>query len=241
MNARRLAADGDPESPRASPTMKWPIAAKLRAGIARSPERKQGDVVALRHQRSGQADVFPRLSAGPPDGGARRAFYQSLSRRLGRSFRRFRESHELCGATIRARGVGNGLKQRGLLDETLVIWGGEFGRTPMSKPTRPRPRPGRDHHPRPTHVAAGGGAKAGLTFAPPTTSVSTSPKPRPRSRHPARSCTCSASTTTPDLPPPGPRLPADGCAWEGRSADSCVNSWIPKIQHHRPLRRNVYR
>ena len=58
------------------------------------------------------------------------------------------------------------LKQRGLLDETLVIWGGEFGRTPMveTNPSLGRSQ-GRDHHPQAyTMWLAGGGIKRGLTF-----------------------------------------------------------------------------
>lgn len=58
------------------------------------------------------------------------------------------------------------LKQRGLLNETLVIWGGEFGRTPMieSNPALGRSL-GRDHHPQSyTMWLAGGGIKPGLTF-----------------------------------------------------------------------------
>jgi uncharacterized protein (DUF1501 family) len=58
------------------------------------------------------------------------------------------------------------LKQRGLLDETLVVWGGEFGRTPMveSHPTLGR-KLGRDHHPQAfTMWMAGGGVKAGMTL-----------------------------------------------------------------------------
>ncbi|MCS7026211.1 MAG: DUF1501 domain-containing protein [Bryobacteraceae bacterium] len=53
------------------------------------------------------------------------------------------------------------LKQRGLLDETLVIWGGEFGRTPMVQGGSD----GRDHHPNAfTMWLAGGGVKAGLVL-----------------------------------------------------------------------------
>ena len=56
------------------------------------------------------------------------------------------------------------LKQRGLLDSTLVIWGGEFGRTPMSQMNRPDAQPGRDHHPNCFAVwMAGGGIKGGQT------------------------------------------------------------------------------
>ncbi len=54
------------------------------------------------------------------------------------------------------------LKQRGLLDSTLVIWGGEFGRTPMVQGAGDD---GRDHHPNAfTMWLAGGGVKAGLTL-----------------------------------------------------------------------------
>ncbi|MBC8065051.1 MAG: DUF1501 domain-containing protein [Chlorobia bacterium] len=54
------------------------------------------------------------------------------------------------------------LKQRGLLDETIVIWGGEFGRTPMSETPLDSAYPGRDHHPSAfTMWMAGGGIKAG--------------------------------------------------------------------------------
>jgi Protein of unknown function (DUF1501) len=51
------------------------------------------------------------------------------------------------------------LKQRGMLDETLIIWGGEFGRTPMGQGT------GRDHHINAFSIwLAGGGVKAGMIY-----------------------------------------------------------------------------
>lgn len=57
------------------------------------------------------------------------------------------------------------LKMRGLLDDTLVIWGGEFGRTPFIQGDfNDRPKWGRDHHPYAFTVwMAGGGVKPGLT------------------------------------------------------------------------------
>ena len=57
------------------------------------------------------------------------------------------------------------LKMRGLLDDTLVIWGGEFGRTPFIQGDfNDRPKWGRDHHPYAfTLWMAGGGVKAGYT------------------------------------------------------------------------------
>jgi uncharacterized protein (DUF1501 family) len=60
------------------------------------------------------------------------------------------------------------LKQRGLLDDTLVIWGGEFGRTPMLQTDSGNgtaTKPGRDHHKDAfTMWLAGGGVKRGLTY-----------------------------------------------------------------------------
>ena len=57
------------------------------------------------------------------------------------------------------------LKNRGLLDETLVIWGGEFGRTSYSQGEIKKESFGRDHHPRCYSLwMAGGGIKGGLTY-----------------------------------------------------------------------------
>src|SRR5205809_6530622 len=60
------------------------------------------------------------------------------------------------------------LKQRGLLDDTLVIWGGEFGRTPMMQidsGSGTATKPGRDHHKEAfTMWLAGGGVKRGITY-----------------------------------------------------------------------------
>ncbi len=66
-----------------------------------------------------------------------------------------RETDKACAGLILD------LKQRGLLDDTLVVWGGEFGRTPMVQGGND----GRDHHPNAfTMWLAGGGIKPGLTL-----------------------------------------------------------------------------
>ncbi len=67
----------------------------------------------------------------------------------------------LCKATdLPIAGLLKDLKQRGLLDSTLVVWGGEFGRTPMSEKGN-----GRDHNPTGfTMWLAGGGVKGGQTI-----------------------------------------------------------------------------
>jgi hypothetical protein len=57
------------------------------------------------------------------------------------------------------------LRRRGLLDDTLVVWGGEFGRTVYSQGGLARDNYGRDHHPRCfTMWLAGGGVRAGTTY-----------------------------------------------------------------------------
>ena len=57
------------------------------------------------------------------------------------------------------------LKQRGLLDETLVVWGGEFGRTPMNEARGGSKFLGRDHHPHCFCLwMAGGGIKPGMVY-----------------------------------------------------------------------------
>ncbi|TWU09359.1 hypothetical protein CA54_46000 [Symmachiella macrocystis] len=57
------------------------------------------------------------------------------------------------------------LKQRGMLDDTLVLWGGEFGRTNYSQGKLTADNYGRDHHPRCfTAWAAGGGIKPGISY-----------------------------------------------------------------------------
>jgi uncharacterized protein (DUF1501 family) len=72
-----------------------------------------------------------------------------------------------CSQTDRASAaLIKDLKRRGLLEDTLVVWGGEFGRTPMveTNPGLGRSQ-GRDHHPQAyTMWLAGGGAKPGLTW-----------------------------------------------------------------------------
>jgi uncharacterized protein (DUF1501 family) len=72
-----------------------------------------------------------------------------------------------CALTDRpAAALIKDLKQRGLLDDTLVIWGGEFGRTPMVETNEAAGRKmGRDHHPQAfTMWLAGGGIKPGITL-----------------------------------------------------------------------------
>ena len=70
-----------------------------------------------------------------------------------------RETDRACAALIAD------LKQRGLLDDTLVVWGGEFGRTNYSQGKLTADNYGRDHHPRCFSIwMAGGGVKGGVVY-----------------------------------------------------------------------------
>jgi hypothetical protein len=72
----------------------------------------------------------------------------------------------LCQETDQAAAaLVQDLKQHGLLDSTIVVWGGEFGRTPMNEARNKSKFLGRDHHPRAFSMwVAGGGFKPGVTF-----------------------------------------------------------------------------
>jgi hypothetical protein len=73
--------------------------------------------------------------------------------------RKCRDVDQACAALVQD------LKQRGLLDSTLVVWGGEFGRTPMNEARGGSTYLGRDHHPHAfTMWMAGGGVKPGINF-----------------------------------------------------------------------------
>ncbi len=81
-----------------------------------------------------------------------------------------------CRDTDQATGaLLTDLEQRGLLDETLIVWGGEFGRTIYSQGALTKTNYGRDHHPRCfTVLLAGAGSAADSPTAKPTTIVTTS-------------------------------------------------------------------
>ena len=98
-----------------------------------------------------------QLSSGAASGRARTCGSSSFTIAVG-------TSTTICLGTSRCsakaptslRRAGQDLKQRGLLDDTLVIWGGEFGRTVYCQGDLTETNYGRDHHPRCfTHVACG--------------------------------------------------------------------------------------
>ena len=73
--------------------------------------------------------------------------------------RKCRDVDQACAALVKD------LRQRGLLDEVLVVWGGEFGRTPMNEARGGSTFLGRDHHPNCFTIwMAGGGIRPGQTY-----------------------------------------------------------------------------
>ena len=78
----------------------------------------------------------------------------------------FKELPEKCGELDQPlAALVEDLDERGLLDETLIIWAGEFGRTPMLQGSANKDAAGRDHHKEAFTVwMAGGGLKPGLTY-----------------------------------------------------------------------------
>ena len=168
---------------------------------------------------AGQAVVRQQLPAGPPPGRARRALRPAL--RLGLGHPRHGNGDDIVHSASRkmpgdrpaGRRPVTDLKQRGLLDDTLVIWGGEFGRTPMHEDAAaarkflgPRPSSARAS---PSGWPAAASSRASRT-ARPTNSATTSPTiPVHVHDFHATILTSSARSRAAHLPLPGPRFPPD--------------------------------
>ncbi|MFM7137782.1 MAG: DUF1501 domain-containing protein [Planctomycetota bacterium] len=166
LNRRRLAADGDPE-----------IATRIAAyEMAHRLQTSAPELMNL-------ADESPETLAlyGCSAGESSFARACLIARRLVERGVRFVtiyhegwDAHsdvagnvrDNCRATDQASAaLVADLKRRGMLDETLVVWGGEFGRTPMVEASAVLGRSlGRDHHPNAfTMWLAGGGIRGGIT------------------------------------------------------------------------------
>ena len=131
------------------------------------------------------------------------------------------------------------LKQRGLLDDTLVIWGGEFGRTPMVQGGND----GRDHHPNAfTMWLAGGGIKPGITLGETDELGFNAAEDRVHVHdlHATILHLLGFDHTQADLPLPGPRLPPDRRAWEGgaEAAGLVREDWPVEYNRCETLRRH---
>jgi hypothetical protein len=167
LNQRRLALDGDPE-----------IATRIAAyEMAFRLQTSAPDLMDLRGESRATLDLYGCDPAKP-------SFARSclLARRMVERGVRFIniynegwDAHSNVEGNVRnnckttdqaSAALVMDLKSRGLLDDTLVIWGGEFGRTPMVESNAALGRSlGRDHHPQAFSMwLAGGGVKPGLTY-----------------------------------------------------------------------------
>jgi uncharacterized protein (DUF1501 family) len=167
LNRRRLSADGDPE-----------IATRIAA--YEMAHRLQTSAPELMNLADESPETLALYGCKPEEASFARACL--IARRLvERGVRFITIYHEGWDAHSDVAGnVKNNclktdqasaalvadLKRRGMLDETLVVWGGEFGRTPMVEASAVLGRSlGRDHHPNAfTMWLAGGGIKGGVTY-----------------------------------------------------------------------------
>jgi uncharacterized protein (DUF1501 family) len=167
LNRRRLAADGDPE-----------IATRIAS--YEMAHRLQTSAPELMDLADETAETLGLYGCKPEEASFARACL--IARRLvERGVRFVTIYHEgwdghsdvagnvknNCGKTDRASAaLVADLKRRGMLDSTLVVWGGEFGRTPMVEASAVLGRSmGRDHHPNAyTMWLAGGGVKGGISY-----------------------------------------------------------------------------
>ncbi|MFM8953860.1 MAG: DUF1501 domain-containing protein [Planctomycetaceae bacterium] len=167
LNRRRLARDGDPE-----------IATRIAA--YEMAHRLQTSAPELMNLADETPETLALYGCTPDEASFARACL--VARRLvERGVRFITIYHEgwdahsgvagnvksNCGVTDRgSAALVLDLTRRGLLDETLVVWGGEFGRTPMVEASAVLGRSqGRDHHPNAfTMWLAGGGIKGGVTY-----------------------------------------------------------------------------
>jgi hypothetical protein len=167
LNRRRLETDGDPEI--ATRLANYEMAFKLQTS---APE-----LMDLKSESQETLDLYGCDPAKPSFARACLLARRMIERgvRFVNLFHEGWDAHndvvgnlkKNCAATDRASAaLVIDLKRRGLLDDTLVIWGGEFGRTPMVETNPALGRSlGRDHHPSAfTMWMAGGGVKPGLTY-----------------------------------------------------------------------------
>ena len=167
---RRSSTDefGDPEI--ATRIAQYELAYRMQTSVPELTDlsdEPESRLRAVRPRRRARPGTYRRqLPAGPPAGRARRAVHPALPSRLGPAHAPARRRSPASAATPTSppRRWSRDLKQRGLLDDTLVVWGGEFGRTVYCQGTLTADDYGRDHHPRCFTVwLAGGGIKPGIT------------------------------------------------------------------------------
>ena len=167
LNRKRLGVVGDPEI--ATRISQYEMAFRMQASI---PE-----LVDFSNEPQSVIDLYGPEVHRPGSYAANCLLARRLSQRGVRFVQLFHmgwDQHQALPQKIRGQswdtdqasaGLITDLKQRGLLDETLVIWGGEFGRTAYCQGDLTATNYGRDHHPRCFTIwMAGGGVKPGFSW-----------------------------------------------------------------------------
>ena len=162
MNEMRLATSGDPEVATRISSFEMAFRMQSVAPDLMDLAKESKDTLALYGAEPGKASFANNclLARRMVERGVR--FVQLYHESWDQHGNLVKDLKKNCLDTDRASAaLIKDLKQRGLLDDTLVIWGGEFGRTPMVQGGSD----GRDHHPNAfTMWLAGGGVKPGITI-----------------------------------------------------------------------------
>ncbi len=142
--------------------------ADLGARADRHLRRTAARLRTVRPRGEQAGHVRRQLPAGPAAGRTRRAVRPVVPSRLGPAHGDLPQADQPASASDTdqpSAALITDLKQRGLLDDTLVVWGGEFGRTVYCQGKLTADNYGRDHHPRCFTIwMAGGGIKPGMTY-----------------------------------------------------------------------------
>jgi hypothetical protein len=167
LNQQRLAETGDPEI--ATRIKQYEMAYRMQSSVP--------DLTDLRDESEEVFDLYGPDSRRPGSYAANCILARRLAERGVRFIQLFHpdwdhHSRLTSWCTARCRDTDQAsaalvldLKRRGLLDDTLVIWGGEFGRGVAGQGKWDSPEAGRDHHPRCfTMWLAGGGVKSGFSY-----------------------------------------------------------------------------
>jgi len=167
LNRLRQSALGDPEI--ATRIAQYELAFRMQASVPDLNDLSQESEATLQlyGADAGEPGTFARnclLARRMAERGVR--FIQLYHRGWDSHGNLPKEMSVLCRETDQpAAALITDLKQRGMLDDTLVIWGGEFGRTAYSQGKLTADNYGRDHHPRCFSMwMAGGGIRPGMTY-----------------------------------------------------------------------------
>ena len=162
INEQRLADVGDPEIATRINSFELAFRMQARAPALTDISNEPADVLAMYGAEPGKPSFANNclLARRLAESGVR--FVQLIHEAWDHHSGLTKGLQEQCRQTDQAAAaLIKDLKRRGLLEDTLVIWGGEFGRTPMAEGSTD----GRDHHPNAfTMWLAGGGIKPGLTL-----------------------------------------------------------------------------